>query len=54
MAPVTADLDAVTPPSNQQISAFGALETREPLSPEQIDGIARGLLAQLTLEEKIG
>ena len=35
-------------------AAFGGLETREPLTEAQIDGIARGLLAQLTLEEKIG
>ena len=35
-------------------AAFGGLETREPLTEAQIDGIARGLLAQLTLDEKIG
>jgi beta-glucosidase len=34
-------------------TAFGALETREPLTEAQIEGIARGLLAQLTLDEKI-
>jgi hypothetical protein len=35
-------------------SALGALETREPLTPEQIDGTARDLLGRLTVEEKIG
>jgi beta-glucosidase len=35
-------------------SAFGALETSQRLTPAQIDGIARELLAQLSLEEKIG
>jgi beta-glucosidase len=34
-------------------AAFGALETSEPLTDAQIDGIARGLAAQLTLEEKL-
>jgi hypothetical protein len=34
-------------------TAFGGLETREPLTAAQIDGIARELLAQLSLEEKI-
>ena len=34
-------------------SAFGGLETREPLTEAQIDGIARGLLVQLSLDEKI-
>jgi hypothetical protein len=29
-------------------SAFRALETREPLTPEQIDGIAHDLLGRLT------
>src|SRR5215472_17937207 len=32
---------------------FGSLETRERLTGEQIDGIARSPLAQLTLDEKI-
>jgi hypothetical protein len=35
-------------------AAFGRLETQEPLTNAQIESIARGLLAQLTLEEKIG
>lgn len=35
-------------------AAFGALETPAALTPRQIDAKARGLLAQLTLEEKIG
>ena len=39
-------------PSTQK-SAFGGLETAEKLSPEQIDARARGLLGQLTLDEKI-
>src|SRR5262245_31135095 len=34
-------------------TAFGGLETREPLTDAQIDGIARGLLAELSLDEKI-
>ncbi len=34
-------------------SAFGGLETAEPLSDEQIDARARELLGQLTLDEKI-
>ena len=34
--------------------AFGGLETRAPLTEAQIDGIARELVTQLTLEEKIG
>ena len=34
--------------------AFGALETRQLLTDPQIDGIARELLAQLSLEEKFG
>lgn len=34
-------------------TAFGRLETRDHLTPEQIDGLARGLLAQLSLDEKI-
>ncbi|HEY6360981.1 MAG TPA: glycoside hydrolase family 3 C-terminal domain-containing protein [Vicinamibacterales bacterium] len=34
-------------------SAFGGLETREPLTDAQIDAIARGLLGQLRLDEKI-
>jgi hypothetical protein len=33
--------------------AFGELETRQPLTRAQIDGIARELLARLSLEEKI-
>jgi len=51
----TADL-AVTSTSIPTMgsAAFGGLETREPLTAAQIDGIARGLLAQLTLDEKIG
>jgi len=45
-----------TGPSMQNAGsvAFGALQTRQPLTPAQIEGIARGLLAQLSLEEKIG
>ena len=35
-------------------AAFGGLETREPLTEARIDGIASGLLAQLTFDEKIG
>ena len=34
--------------------AFGAFETRQSLTEPQIDGIARELLAQLSLEEKFG
>ncbi len=34
--------------------AFGALETSETLTPGQIDARAQALLAQLTLDEKIG
>jgi beta-glucosidase len=41
------------PSSNEQPGAFGALETREPLTDARIDAIARELLAQLSLEEKI-
>ena len=33
--------------------AFGSLETSQALTDAQIDGIARSLLAQLTLDEKI-
>jgi beta-glucosidase len=33
--------------------AFGGLETRQPLTPAQIEGIASGLLAELSLDEKI-
>jgi beta-glucosidase len=39
---------------NGTTTAFGGLETREPLTDAQIDGIARELLDQLTLKEKIG
>ncbi len=35
-------------------AAFGALETPAALTPPQIDAKARGLLAQLTLDEKLG
>jgi beta-glucosidase len=35
-------------------TAFGTLETAAILTPKQIDAGARGLLAQLTLEEKLG
>lgn len=35
-------------------SAFGALETTATLTAQQIDARARGLLAQLTLDEKLG
>ena len=35
-------------------AAFGALETSEALSSQQIEARARGLLAQLTLDEKLG
>jgi beta-glucosidase len=41
-----------TAPSAES-AAFGALETGERLSPEQIDQRARELLAQLTLDEKL-
>jgi beta-glucosidase len=34
-------------------AAFGSLETHEPLTDAQIDAIARGLLLQLSLDEKI-
>ena len=34
-------------------AAFGDLETREPLTDAQIDAVARGLLAQPSLDEKI-
>lgn len=34
-------------------TAFGGLETREPLTDARIDGIARDPLAQLSLDEKI-
>jgi beta-glucosidase len=33
---------------------FGALETRHSLTSAQVEGVARGLLGELTLEEKIG
>ena len=36
-----------------KFTAFGNLETRQSLTDVQIDGIARNLLAQLTLEEKM-
>ena len=53
-----ASTDAQAPASaaqdNALATAFGGLETREALTDAQIDGIARGLLAQLSLEEKIG
>jgi beta-glucosidase len=35
-------------------AAFGILETQEPLTNGQIEGITRELLAQLSLDEKIG
>jgi beta-glucosidase len=35
-------------------AAFGALETASALTPDQIDARARGLVAQLTLDEKLG
>ena len=41
-----------TPPSRP--AAFGTLETSAALTPEQIEAKARELLAQLTLDEKIG
>ena len=40
-------------PSAQAASAFDALETREKLSPDEIDRRARALRDQLSLEEKI-
>lgn len=40
-------------PQNSGTTAFGGLETHEPLTDARIDGIARDLLGQLTLEEKI-
>ena len=47
-----------TPTSTAQdgslATAFGGLETSEPLTEAQIEGIARGLLAELSLDEKIG
>lgn len=42
---------SLTPSSNP---AFGALETAQTLSPEQVDARARELLAQLSLDEKLG
>ena len=39
--------------TNFSLLAFGALETRQSLTPAQIDGVARGLLAQFTLDENI-
>jgi beta-glucosidase len=53
MAPSTVNADAVGPSGSEQPGAFGAPETREPLTDAQIDAIARELLAQLSLEEKI-
>jgi hypothetical protein len=38
---------------SQQPTAFGGLETREHLTDAQTDGLARGLLSQLTLDEKV-
>jgi beta-glucosidase len=35
-------------------AAFGALETAESLTPEEIEAQARGLLDELTLDEKLG
>src|SRR5262245_48909415 len=39
--------------SDEQAGAFPGLETSEPLTDAQIEGIAHELLDQLTLEEKI-
>ena len=46
--------ETTAPLTNVQSGPFGALETAAPLTDAQIDGIARGLVAQLTREEKIG
>jgi len=43
-----------TADSSPARAAFGALETPATLTPAQIDAKARGLLAQLTLDEKLG
>src|SRR5512140_1089366 len=40
--------------STPQAAAFGALATPDTLTDEQIDSRARELLAQLTLDEKLG
>jgi beta-glucosidase len=36
------------------LGPFGTLETRHRLTADQVEGVARGLLGELTLEEKIG
>ena len=43
-----------TPSSSTSSAAFGALETASVLTAVQIDARARALLAQLTLDEKLG
>ncbi len=43
-----------TPSSSTSTAAFGALETASALTDTQIDARARELLAQLTLDEKLG
>lgn len=43
----------MTSPSSAH-TAFGALETSDELTPEEIDSRARELLAQLTLDEELG
>lgn len=43
-----------SPATSPSTAAFGALETLAALTPDEIDARARGLLAQLTLDEKLG
>ncbi|HWA84817.1 MAG TPA: glycoside hydrolase family 3 C-terminal domain-containing protein [Opitutus sp.] len=45
---------AAETPSSASRAAFGALETTQTLASAQIDARARELLAQLTLDEKLG
>lgn len=54
MATTAIDPQTSTPRRDGQAGAFGGLETMTPLTDEWIDGIARELLAQLSLDEKIG
>lgn len=54
MATTAIDPQTSTPRRDGQGGAFGGLETMTPLTDERIDGIARELLAQLSLDEKIG
>ena len=50
---IVANALATTGPHAGETTAFGGLETREPPTDAQIDGIARELLARLNLEEKV-